>query len=64
MTDPQNHLQNVRPHAEEEEEEEEDDDEGLVEEHLNQGDAEMRVSQPTSPKGSSYVGTIERKIRL
>lgn len=54
-------TENVRPHVEEEEEEEEEDeDEGLVEEQLNQGDAEMHASRPTSPKGSTYVGTNEQ----
>jgi hypothetical protein len=31
-----------------------------VEEQLNQGDAEMHASRPTSPKGSTYVGTNEQ----
>ncbi|KAJ3515901.1 hypothetical protein NLJ89_g1467 [Agrocybe chaxingu] len=49
----------AQPQQEEEEEEEEeddDDDEGLVEEQLNQNDADMHGSRPTSPKPSSSVG--------
>jgi len=67
VTEPQNHAQsqNVRPHAEEEEEEEEEnEDEGVVEEQLNRTEAEMHVSRPTSPKGSTYVGTKDRTIEL
>jgi len=40
---------------EEEEEEEDDDDEGMVEEQLNQADADMHGSGPPSPKGSTCV---------
>ncbi|CAA7267079.1 unnamed protein product [Cyclocybe aegerita] len=46
----------TQPQQEEEEEDEEeddDDDEGLVEEQLNQNDADMHGSRPASPKPSS-----------
>ena len=44
-------------HLEEEEEEDEDDedDEGLVEEQLNQNDADIHGSDPSSPKPTGYV---------
>jgi hypothetical protein len=46
-------AQTAQPQEEEEEEEADDDDEGLVEEQLNQNDADMHGSDRASPQLST-----------